>query len=130
MPNGDVIAGGEFTSPGAHIARWNGSGWSPLGAGVGGGNGFPTVHAIQPLGADIFAGGDFTTAGGAPAARIARWNGSAWSAVGPGLQSANPAFGAVLGLTVQIDGSLVAAGGFHQAGNVTSVGVATWACAA
>ncbi|MEX2219510.1 MAG: COX15/CtaA family protein [Phycisphaerales bacterium] len=129
-PNGDLIAGGEFTSPGAHIARWNGSSWSALGAGVGGGGGFPTVHAIQPIGADIFATGDFTTAGGAPANRIARWDGSVWSTLGSGLVSANPAFGAGLGLTVQPGGALVAVGGFFQAGGVTSAGVATWACTA
>jgi len=33
----------------------------------------------------LYAGGSFTTAGGAAASRIARWDGSSWSAVGSGL---------------------------------------------
>jgi hypothetical protein len=127
LPNGDLLAGGEFTSPGAHIARWNGNSWAPLGAGVGGGGGFPTVHAILPRGADIYAGGDFTTAGGAPANRIARWNGSVWSPLGSGLVGTQ-SFGAALGLAVQSDGALVAVGGFMTAGGEVSAQVATWGC--
>ena len=34
--------------------------------------------------ADLYAGGDFTTAGGVTANRIAGWNGTSWSALGVG----------------------------------------------
>jgi hypothetical protein len=57
MPNGDIVAGGEFTTAGgltaSRIARWNGSSWSPLGAGMNG-----PVHAltVMPNG-DLVAGG-------------------------------------------------------------------------
>jgi len=35
---------------------------------------------------ELYAGGLFTTAGGNPALNIAKWNGSSWSALGPGLE--------------------------------------------
>ena len=38
-------------------------------------------------GTTLYAGGDFTTAGGVPANYIAKWNGSAWSALGSGMDS-------------------------------------------
>jgi hypothetical protein len=37
------------------------------------------------FGAALYVGGEFTSAGGIPASHIARWNGTAWSAVGSGL---------------------------------------------
>ena len=36
-------------------------------------------------GVALYAGGDFTAAGGAAARRIAKWDGSTWSALGSGL---------------------------------------------
>jgi len=85
LPNGDVIAGGNFTSAtgGAaanHIARWNGTAWSPLGSGT---NSSVRSLAVGPNG-DVYAAGNFTQAGGVPAMNVARWNGTAWSAM-PGL---------------------------------------------
>jgi hypothetical protein len=35
----------------------------------------------------LYAGGSFTTAGGLPANRIAKWDGSSWSALGSGMSS-------------------------------------------
>ncbi|MCE7986676.1 MAG: hypothetical protein DYG89_36345 [Caldilinea sp. CFX5] len=37
--------------------------------------------ALVLNGCDLHAGGNFTTAGGTPGSRIARWNGSSWSAL-------------------------------------------------
>ena len=34
---------------------------------------------------NLYAGGDFTTAGGVSANRIAKWDGSSWSALGSGM---------------------------------------------
>ena len=83
--NGEVYAGGSFTTaggvPATNIARWNGSTWSALGSGVGGGD-YAGVSAIAIANnGDVYAGGSFTTAGEVPATNIARWNGSAWSAL-------------------------------------------------
>lgn len=36
-------------------------------------------------GGNIYVGGTFTTAGGVSANRIAKWDGSAWSALGSGM---------------------------------------------
>jgi hypothetical protein len=77
-----LYAGGNFTQIGGltnanHIAKWNGSTWSPLGPGTG-----DTVLALQVFnggaGAALYAGGSFTS----PANHIARWNGSTWSSLG------------------------------------------------
>ncbi|MEO6594015.1 MAG: hypothetical protein ABIP94_04610, partial [Planctomycetota bacterium] len=77
LPNGDLIAGGVFTYiagvPANRIARWDGSAWSPLGSGVS--YLFPggSVDALATLpNGDLVAGGNFTTAGGISANRIAR----------------------------------------------------------
>src|SRR5205823_4896576 len=90
----NVYAGGSFTTAGGvsanYIARWDGIAWfgrtwssvirsSACTTGMN-----ATVYAIAISGSDVYAGGSFTTAGGVPANHIARWDGSAWSALGSG----------------------------------------------
>jgi hypothetical protein len=70
LPNGDLVAGGLFYSPGGNIARWNGSTWAPLG--TGGMNGGVGALAAFPNGG-LAAGGSFTIAGGQVSAYFARW---------------------------------------------------------
>lgn len=93
LPNGDIVAGGIFTMAGASnvncIARWNGAAWFPVGGGVAGAMN-PSVSTdvvvlhVLPNG-DLIAGGNFSAAGGVPAAGIARWDGLTWSPLGSGL---------------------------------------------
>ena len=45
------------------------------------------VSALAVSGSTLYAGGDFTTAGGDTANYIAQWNGSSWSALGSGMNS-------------------------------------------
>ncbi len=74
-------------------------------------------------GPGLYVGGDFTTAGGAPALRLARWNGQAWSAVGGGVT------GRVTALHVFDDGrgkALYVGGEFLQAGAVSAKRLARW----
>ena len=73
LPNGDLVAGGQFPIAGGiaadRIARWNGSTWSALGSGMNN-----TVLALTMLpNGDLAAGGDFTTAGGSVSASVARY---------------------------------------------------------
>ncbi len=90
---GALYAGGGFTSaggqPAASIARWKNGAWSAVGSGVNG-----EVRTLAPLvnGTTgerfLFAGGNFTQAGGAPSSRMARWNGQSWSDIGANFNAA------------------------------------------
>src|SRR5262249_1949625 len=68
--------------PASYIAKWNGTEWSALGTGMG-----ARVNALVISGADLYAGGEFYTAGGVPANRVAKWDGSNWSEFGSGLNN-------------------------------------------
>ena len=76
--DGSLYAAGWFNSAGGvaatKIARWNGTSWHPLGSGLGypGWNAHVSTLAFVPDGS-LYVGGDFTTAGGKPSSRIARW---------------------------------------------------------
>ena len=108
----DLIAGGLFTTangvPASHIAKWNGTTWSPLGPGLNG-----DVYALAVLNNELYAGGAFTKAGGTTVNYIAKWNGSAWSSVANGMN------GSVHALKT-ISGALYAGGGFTKEGNVNN----------
>jgi hypothetical protein len=83
---GHLVAGGAFTQAGGTsargIARWNGSTWSGLGAGLAGGP--VRALAVTEMG-EVLAGGSFTEAGGIAASRVARWSGGRWHALGKGV---------------------------------------------
>jgi hypothetical protein len=120
LPNGDLVAGGNFSSAGGvsanNIARWNGMSWSALGSGV---TGIVSALTTLPNG-DLVAGGLFTSAGGVSANRIARWNGVSWSALGSGVT------GGVNALATLPNGDLIAAGEFTIAGGVSAKRIARW----
>ena len=85
---GNVYADGDFTTAGGaganRIARWDGTAWLPLGSGMG--NDMVEIAwalAVDNAG-DVYAGGDFTSAGGITVGRIATWDGTAWSCMGGG----------------------------------------------
>ena len=125
-----LYAGGSFVQAGAQpvgrIARWDGASWSSVGGGVG--SSFDSVNALAVYddgsGPALYAAGQFSSAGGVPANRIARWDGSAWSALGSGVLGV-----AVHALAVHDDGSgpaLYATGQFHTAGGSPANNVARW----
>jgi hypothetical protein len=71
----------------------------------------------------LYAGGSFTSAGGAPANHIARWDGASWTTLGSGMNDE------VLCLAVFDDGrgpALYAGGAFTSAGDVSVEHVARW----
>jgi hypothetical protein len=62
------------------VAWWDGIAWHPAGSGLNG-----EVFALcaindGPL-RGVYAGGNFTMAGGVNAARVARWDGAEWTAL-------------------------------------------------
>lgn len=126
LPNGNVIAAGEFTSagglPASHIARWNGSNWLPLGSGL---NNTVRTLAVLPNG-DLIAGGIFTVAGGIPANYIARWNGASWSPLGSGVMGVSIYSSFVSSLAVLSNGDLIAGGLFVTAGGEPANSIARW----
>ncbi len=91
-PNGDVYAGGSFTSVNGvaakSLARWDGSQWSSVGGGVSLGAQQGAVSALATDAAgNLYVGGTFDKAGAVAAVNVARWNGAAWTALGGGLNN-------------------------------------------
>lgn len=95
-PNdGNLYMGGEFPelhdgdapSPDYNmsgVAMYDGSNWYPLGTGLN-----EYCRAIHEYNGDLIVGGYFTTAGGVPANKIAKWNTTTntWSAMGLGFDA-------------------------------------------
>jgi hypothetical protein len=103
-----------------HVARWNGSAWSAVGAGSGGGNGwFPTIASIEDLtsdGSNLFVTGLFQNANGDPRAdNVAFFDGTEWHPVGSDGAGDGPWSVSGLALAL-IDRQLYAAGSFTSAG--------------
>ena len=132
-----LYAGGDFNSAGgvatAHIARWDGSGWSSPAGGFGVPADIPRVLSLAVFddgsGPALYAGGRFTIAGGVPALNIAEWSGSTWSPLGP--PQPHALNGVVNALTLFDDGlgggtALYATGSFSTAGGVPVNGIARW----
>ena len=81
------------------------------------------VYALAVSGTNLYAGGYFTTAGGVPANNIAKWDGSAWSALGSGMGGIRVY--AVYALAVS-GTNLYAGGNFTTAGGVPANYIAKW----
>lgn len=118
-----LYVGGTFSRIGGvsanNIARYSlvTRQWSALGNGTD-----DTVWAIAISGSTIYVGGAFTSAGGvANTTGIAKWNGSAWSALGTGANIAGVRSFAISG------SNLYAGGDFTLMGGVTNTKhIAKW----
>ncbi len=87
-----LVVGGEFVQAGEtfanRIAAWDGTTWRAFGAGFSG-----TVRAIAAYDPDgdgpalpaLYAGGEFSSSGGARLVALGRWDGAVWRSVGGGL---------------------------------------------
>jgi hypothetical protein len=127
-----LVASGTFDSiggvAGAHVAQWDGSAWSPLGAGL---DAPALALAVYDAGsgrAELYAGGAFTLAGGVAVQGIARWDGTSWAAVGDAVGAPG---GSVRALAVHDDGlghgaALYASGTFTALGSASTAGLARW----
>lgn len=103
-----------------NVGQYNISGdsWSALGLGLGNS---VFCLAYDTLNSKLYAGGNFTQAGGNPVNRIAQWDGSTWSSVGSGLSS-----GECYAMVVDSTGKLYVTGNFTQAGGTGAQYVAMW----
>jgi hypothetical protein len=114
--DGALYAGGAFG-----VARRDGGGWSTIGELDG------SVFTIAMRGSEIYAGGNFVMSGNDTLNRIARWDGSRWSALAEGIDSQLPMFKGGLVGAISFDGNdLYAAGGFTTAGKDTVHNIARW----
>jgi len=112
---------------GNSIAKWNGETWSVVGGGISGGGGGARALSLYDdgTGAALYMGGFFAAAGGVPANRIAKWDGTKWSAVGGGITQGSH----VYALAVYDDGTgdkLYAGGLFNAMGGVPAINLACW----
>lgn len=132
---GDIKeAGGLFSES---VVRWDGASWTSVGGGI-----VPIddegtlVRALQVFddgsgqAESLFVGGRFSTAGNTETRRIARWNGSTWSALGEGLYSVpHQIWDTVAALSIFDDGqgaALYAGGHFERAGDGPAAAIAKW----
>jgi hypothetical protein len=93
--------------------------WSALGSGLN-----SVCYALtNDSNNNLYAGGLFTTAGGTGASRIAKWDGSSWSALSSGLDGINRDCYA---LTVDSNNNVYAGGYFTTAGGTGANRIAKW----
>ncbi|MEZ5976936.1 MAG: hypothetical protein R3F34_01790 [Planctomycetota bacterium] len=134
-----LVAGGAFVSaggaPASHVARFDGTSWSPLGVGLSGGPGIATNSVFALASADLgdgprlFAGGWFTNSGTATVHSVAQWDGATWSALGSGVTHAFSTSPVVIELLPVDLGSgtvLVASGLFDTIDGVAAASVASY----
>lgn len=119
-----LYIGGLFTTPFSYLAVWDGTSWS----GVGGSAPNNAVYGMcfGPDGS-LYITGTFTQVGAMAANRIAKFDGSTWSALtsggsnglGPGGTNGNDCI-------VGPDGMLYVSGAFTTAGSTTCNNIAKW----
>lgn len=86
MFRGELHAAGSYRLIGTNInriARWDGSAWNPLGAGVGPTNaGGARINAMCVYNDRLIVGGSFTVASGVAVTNVASWDGTNWTPMG------------------------------------------------
>ena len=119
-----LIVSGRFDLAGDvpvnNIAAWDGTQWQSMGGGMTAA--YPFVGAVQALTVfkgELVAAGEFSSAGGVPADRIARWDGAQWHPLGDGLNN-------LVGALQVYDDELIAGGWFTMAGDTTAEKIARW----
>jgi trimeric autotransporter adhesin len=120
---GDFIlafnASGSAVGGASRIACWNGTNW----VGMPGLNGavFSLATHTDAAGHALIAGGSFTTAGGATANRVARWQNGTWQAFGSG---ADATVRALFSQQTKAGSVLYAGGDFLSIGGIAASRIA------
>lgn len=134
----EILVGGQFSKAGElgalGIASWDGEAWHGFGPGLTAGA-FGKVMALAQFddgiggGVQLYAGGDFPTAGGELANGIARWDGIKWHTLAGGVTGPMLYGDPVRALAVFDDGSgpaLFVGGEFRKAGSQHVGHIARW----
>lgn len=126
----ELVVSGTITFPGnayRHVVRLHDGEWIPLGS--------QGIHGSLSAGGQmavyqghLYVAGLIDVNSGNAGHAIMRWNGTAWSSVGTGVQDETGGYN----LLIRVDdlevhgGLLYASGGFNYAGNVAANRIATW----
>lgn len=129
---------GAFTAAGgiaaSRIAKWDGATWQSLTQTSGQGLNAPG-NALTVFddgnGPAIYVGGEFVKAGGVTVRRVARWDGTAWSALAgeTGIGTTGRPVKALATFEHNGSQSLYLGGTFKGVGQIVSAGIARWSCA-
>jgi hypothetical protein len=114
-----VVNDAEATYPLRIDPTFSDANWVVLNPSIPGISGIVWALTLDNAG-NLYVGGNFTLAGGVIANRVAKWNGSAWSALGSGMDNI------VYALVVDSAGNLYAGGDFSTAGGVSANYIAKW----
>ncbi len=126
LPSNDLIVAGQFSTAGGNqavnIARWDGSTWSAMGAGLGDFQSAIVRSALLTNTGELMAFGGFAQSGATACGGIARWDITKqnWAPVGSGLTSP------IRTLFRTSADSIVAGGTFYGAGDVSTNGIAAF----
>jgi hypothetical protein len=129
--NNELYAAGVFTHAGGtpcnNIAKWNGSAWIPLGAGITNApNTLREVYCMHAFNNRLYVGGCFDHAGTIATRDIASWDGVAWDSLGPGLSGNTPNDLAIVWALQDYQNELYAGGYFSKAGNAYRGQLTKW----
>jgi hypothetical protein len=124
--NGDVYAGGAFANIGGvatkGIARWDIDTltWNAVGGGAVGAT-YTVTDLVFDSSGNLYAVGDFATMNSvANTLRVAKWSGTAWTALGTGVGVGDAAAIVILAALMTPDNKLLVAGNFTNAGGVAN----------
>lgn len=112
--NGLLVAAGD-SGPQYTIAIWDGHAWAAVGSTAGINNAINTMAVFQ---GDLYVGGRFVAVNGANTSRVAKYDGTSWSAAAQGVD------GEVMAMAVF--GGLWVGGSFSQAGGLPAGKLAVW----
>lgn len=112
--SGTLWVGGEFST--SSLASWDGADWTLYEGALDG-----PVYDVAPIGDGLIVAGAFSSAGGAPAASIAHFDGVTWTPL-----AVTGTVAEIRSVVVTSSTSFCAGGGFESIGGVAAANVACW----